>query len=520
MSPSSRLVVLSLLLGPVLASAQVTFVDVTSGALAEPVRSWAASFIDADADGDPDLFVSRFAPEGGNVIFRNDGGTFTAVDAGPLTAGPGSIGHTWADVDNDGDLDVLTAGGTGNAAGFGNTGAGVRLYLNDGAVDGGWTFRQHDAAPFRAADAIEGWTAAWADVDRDGRLDFVVAHPRGFVSDPDQTNHLYRQTAPDDAGPTFERVADSPVTTGLAPYTVATWSDYDLDGDPDLFIGSGPADGSTAPDYLYRNDDGAFTRLTEGVLATDERDGQVMNWQDIDNDGDLDLFVTSYVGGSPEAGRDRLYRNDGGTVMRVLDDPLATDVTGFSLANTWGDVDNDGDLDVFVTTGTPNADLGEDRLYLNDGAGRFTRAWTTDRAATSGATFGDIDGDGDLDLAVTTQAGPAGGPIRLYENRTETGNAWAKLRLVGTASNRSAIGARVEVAAEIGGRVLRQMREVSAQNTFNGQNDLTVHVGLGDATTIASIRVTWPSGTVDAYDDLAVRTTHVLREGDGAAGTR
>ncbi len=508
---AARLALLLACLSPLPAGAQVTFADVTAGDLDVPVRSWGVSFADVDADGDPDLFVSRYSPTGGDALYRNDGGAFTAVDAGPLTAGPGSIGHAWADADNDGDLDVLLVGATGNARGFGDTGGGVRLLLNDGT---GFAYRALDDL-FSPAGGVEGWTGAWADVDGDGRLDVVVAHPAGFVSDPSQPNALVRQVDAVDGRPRFTRVEGGPVTDGLDTYTVPTFSDYDRDGDPDLFIGSGPADGSLDVDHLYRNDGGTFVRITDGAPATDARDGQVMNWQDVDNDGDLDLFVTSFRGGSPAAGLDDLYRNDGdGAFTPVTDDPLTTESTGFSLANTWGDVD----LDVFVTTGGAGA-IGQDRLYLNDGAGRFTRAWTTAPLPTAGAAFGDTDGDGDLDLVVVSQQGdPAGAavhPVRLYENRTDNGNAWVKVRLVGTASNAAGVGAMVSVTATIGGRTVTQLREVSTQNTFNGHNDLTVHVGLGDATSIGAVRVEWPSGQVDVGEDLGVDRTLTVTEGQG-----
>jgi hypothetical protein len=471
--------------------AQITFTDVTAGDLLTPVASWGASWVDYDGDGDLDLFSSRIATTGGNVLYRNDGGLFTAADAGLLTdsGSRGSLGHTWADYDDDGDLDVYVAGGLS------------RLFRNDGG-----TFALVEEGALDPDGDIRGWAAAWGDYDGDGLVDLVVVHPAGFVGDPHQENHLFHN----EGGGAFARVTDTPITDGLAPYTVGTWSDYDLDGDLDLFIGAGPA-GSLGPDYLYENEGGgAFTRITTAPIATDLRDGQVMNWVDYDNDGDLDLYVTNYAG-TPT---NDLYRNDGGVYTTVTTGPLATDTGGLSLASTWGDLDNDGDLDAFVTTAG-----AVDRLYENEG-GVFTRVMgqppVTAATTTSGATLGDYDGDGDLDLAVTSQA--PGQPVRLYRNDLASGNASFLLDLVGVASNRAGIGAKVWATATIGGEAITQLREVSAQNTFNGQNALTVHFGLGDAAVIEALRIAWPSGQVDVYADVAVadfggRATAVEGEG-------
>ncbi|MDX1419085.1 MAG: FG-GAP-like repeat-containing protein [Rubricoccaceae bacterium] len=481
------------------AAAQPNFTDVTEGDLLSTVVSWGASWVDYDGDGDPDLFVSRQSTTGGNALFRNDDGTFTLADAGALTdaSTPGSLGHTWADYDNDGDLDVYTVGGWISGAGH--------LFRNDGG-----TFVVVDEAPVAPADDNRGWSAAWGDYDADGLVDLVVAHPAGFVG-ASQLNHLFHN----EGGGAFARVTDGPIVTDFDPYTVPSWSDYDLDGDLDLFIGSGPANGVTiAPDNLYENDGtGTFTRITTDPIATDPRDGQVMNWVDYDNDGDLDLYVTNYAGKPTND----LYRNDGGGVYTAItDSPLVTDTGGFGLANTWGDLDNDGDLDLFVTTGGG----GLDRLYTNEGGGVFTRVEdqppAADATTTSGATLGDYDDDGDLDLAVTSQASTGPG-TRLYRNDLANGNAWVKVRLRGRDSNRSALGAIVRATATINGASRTQLREVSAQNTFNGQNSLTVHVGLGDATTVDELEITWPSGQVDTHAGLAVNATYNAVEGQGIA---
>jgi len=484
--------------------AQTAFTDVSDASpdLAAPLNAWGTSWVDCDGDGDDDLYAGRETDQltTANALYRNDGGTLVRV-AGAFDGAPPALGHTWGDVDNDGDLDVLTTGAGGSA-----------LFLNDGAC----AFTRATGTPLDGD--VRGWAAAFGDYDADGWLDVVIAHPAFFVGTPVQTNHLFRGTG----GGALERVAEGPVVTGTAPYTVPSWSDYDLDGDLDLFIGSGPADGSLGPDYLYRNllretGTATFERLTDAPLATDRRDGQVMNWVDMDADGDLDLLVTNFTGPAGQQPPHQ-YRNDGGTYTRVTGTPLSTDVSGLGLANTWADVDHDGDLDVFLTTGGPPSSTGEDRLYLNDGAGAFTRlddgsVFVTRRAPTSGASFGDLDGDGDLDLAVSEQAATLGPRVRVWRNDLASARAWLRVRLVGTASNRAGIGARVWVLA--GGRWMH--REVSAQNSFNGHNALTAHVGLGDASAADSVRVEWPSGIVDRLAAVAGHQTLTVVEGQTVA---
>jgi hypothetical protein len=461
------------------------------------VSAWGLSWVDADADGDLDLFVGRAAGATGNQLFINEGGAFDALSDSPLTNATSALGHTWADYDNDGDLDVLTVGNPSV------------LYRNDGDL----AFTPVGEGPLAPAENNRGWSGAWGDYDGDGFVDVVIAHPDGFVGDS-QENHLFHN----EGDGTFTRTTDTPITEGLDAYTIPSWSDYDLDGDLDLFIGSGPIS-SAGADNLYENTgNGAFARITTDPIATDDRDGQVMNWIDHDNDGDLDLYVTSYT-----AATNLFYRNESpdagaGPYVRVETTVLNQPVSCCSTANTWGDFDNDGDLDVFVAVGRLAVSHdGFNQLYINEGDGTFSQdfeneALTETQETTSGATVGDFDNDGDLDLA-TSSASQSTPNLRLYRNDTDNGNSWLKLNLVGTASNRAAIGAKVRATATIGGAPVTQFREVSAQNTFSGQNALTVHFGLGDASSASTLEITWPSGTVDTFEGVSANGFFEVMEG-------
>ena len=438
-----------------------------------------ASWIDFNNDDLLDLFINN------RTLLRNEGnGTFQQVftDIGATQALVTGNGNTWADYDNDGDLDVYVCS------------LQSLLYRNEGEE----TFTQITDGDIGEGMANRGWSCAWADFDNDGDVDLAITHPAGFVG-PATTNHLFTNDGPPNYS--FTRVTSGAIVTGQAAYTVGTWSDFDLDGDMDYFVGAGPANGSTARDFLYQNQltetgTATFARINDGVIATDLQDGQVWNWIDYDNDGDLDAYLTNW--GGPAGGiANRLYRNDDGTFNRVTTGAIVQD-SDISLSSVWADFDNDGDLDCYVA----NDQSQPDRYYQNNGAGSFTRVDTmavAESRTRRGATAGDYDNDGDLDLLAV---GPGNG-IGLYRNDLAGNNHWLKIKTIGTTSNRSGIGAKVRVKATIGGAVVRQIREVLSQNTFNGQNSLDVHVGLGDAAIVDSLTIEWPSGMVDRYANVA-----------------
>ena len=506
------LAVLVLLLLPATAFAQTTFANVTDDFPNLTLRAWGGSWIDYNSDGLLDLFLGHFGLGDGHVLLRNTGTGFERVAVAAFAEGPVMIGHTWGDYDNDGDPDLLAAGNS------------TVLYRNDGND----LFTMVTTGVIGEQAANRGWAAAWGDYDNDGHLDLVVAYPVGFVDGPPIPNQLLHNTGDG----TFERVTDGPVVEGLDTYTIPSWADYDLDGDLDLFIGSGPASGGVDPDHLYRNrlaetGTASFERITGLNIADDPRDGQVMNWIDYDNGGDLDLFVTNYLGTNdpnfislpPD-----LYRNEGdGTFTRITDSPLTQRANGNDLANVWGDLDNDGDLDVIIATARVVAGpgIGEQRIFFNNGDGTFEvggRLTGLLRETTSsGASLGDYDNDGDLD-AVITSVSPGIPENLVYRNNLSNGNGWIKLRLEGTMSNRSAIGAVVRVTAQIGGQTIRQLRQVSAQNSFGGQNSLIVHFGLGDAARIEELVISWPSGQETRVERVLPNQTVTVVEGEPFGG--
>lgn len=450
-----------------------------------------AAWIDYNNDGLLDLFVARQS-----VIYKNNGsGNFEKVFINVQSV---SLGTSWGDFNNDGFIDVLLTAGSAH---------GSSVYKNNG--DG--TFSK--VITGAAGDSIynSAWGGAFGDFNNDGYIDFVLAAANNFIG----INHVNRLLLNNGAG-SFINIDTTAITDTLAPYTIPMWSDYDQDGDIDLFIGSGPATGTPTRDYIYQNlkhESGTwgFTRINTPDIGTDLVDGQVWNWIDYDNDGDLDACLTNYSASITN----RIYRNNGnGTYTKMSAGQIgsiASDV-GSSLTNTWGDFDNDGFIDCYIT----NDGSQYSWFYHNNGNGTFSRVDSLVVHVTGpsfGAVSGDYDNDGDLDMYIAGGANSKG----LYRNDLNNGNKWVNIKCVGvggaSGSNLSAIGTRVKIKAVINGTPMWQIREVLAQNSFNGMNMLNAHFGLGNASSIDSLMITWPRGLTQVFTNVSVNKFYKATEG-------
>lgn len=428
-----------------------------------------AAWIDFNNDGLTDLHVSD------EYIFQNVGNGQFVWFTGNLTSGAsaGPASASWADYDNDGDIDCFMGG------------AQSRLFRNDGT--GQFTL---DAGIFPISNNYVAWAAALGEVNNDGRVDLCIAYANGFHPGTTPTPCWYFLQ---DSSGHLQQASGYDFTTLLRPYTVPYFSDYDLDGDMDLFIASGPG-GSPALDYCYRNlkiETGLDTleRITNTTFAQQVQDGQCYNFIDIDNDGDLDLCLTNWFG-APS----RLYKNDNGGYTSVLT-PFTNTAT--RLSNCWGDYDNDGDLDVIISTN--NAPVS---YYTNDGNGLFTPVSYDMTTYTGGACIinSDYDNDGDLDAFI----GGVGTARGQYLNDSLSGNNhWINITCEGSVSNRTAIGTIIRLKSHINGQDVWQIREINSMNSFQGHNDHRVHFGLGDATVIDSLMIRYPSGILEVFTNVS-----------------
>jgi hypothetical protein len=479
-----------------------TFTKITAGHIATSVAtSFGAAWGDFDDDGFIDLIVSNNGPD---FLYRNNrDGTFTQITAGPIVINESdsASGVAWADYDNDGQLDLVVGKDPGKNNLFHNSGDGTFTKTAGNAVV---TDEQSNST-------------IWGDYNNDGYVDLLVTATGGAL------NRLYRNNGDG----SFTKMASGMVGSIASDgghADSATWGDYDNDGDLDVVITH-----YDAKNFFYRNNgDGTFTKLFGAQTGDLDAPSSVSggpSWGDYDNDGDLDLFVMQ--GLSLEPRNDTLFRNNGnGTFTSMTSDVVGQAVSDHSHGQScaWADYDNDGWLDLFVTgcglLGSTDHG-GKSLLYHNNGDGSFTKitagSLVNDVNWSEGGIWGDYDNDGFMDLFVAN-GGLAGYPPpldpqanSLFHNNGNS-NAWLKLKLIGTVSNRAAIGAKVRVRATIAGKTFWQMREISGGDGFLSQNDMRPNFGLGDASVAEMIRIEWPSGIVQELRDVPSRQILAITE--------
>ncbi len=446
-----------------------------------------ASFVEINGDEFVDIFV---APK--SLFYNNGDGTFTRGKDLAFTHQNSTAGSSCADLDNDGDNDLIVSC------------LPSKVYFNDG--NGNF---KDSSSKLPSFSNYGSWAVAIGDYNKDRELDFIFAHANGYhpPSTPSPCKFYIQKAG--SFNPILQ--SDYSFSNELFSYTCPTWSDYDLDGDMDLFIASGPAKGTPDYDYCFKNlkvetGKDSLEQMTNELFAKQKQDGQCYNFIDFDNDCDLDLCLSNYL-----SAKTRMYKNTNG-IYTELSTPFTNTTT--NISNCWGDYDNDGDMDVIITN-----DNQTTKYYQNNGIGSFTylNGGFTTPTATNGIANGDYDNDGDLDI-ITNGVGNNGNTssVGLYINDTVARNrSFINLKLTGVESNRSGIGAFVKLHAIIYGKPVWQIREVSAQNTFQGQNDIRVHFGLGDATAADSIIIIWPSGKIDRYYNYAAHTFYNITEGFG-----
>lgn len=414
--------------------------------------SWTASWVDINNDGYDDLFTTDRRSNKPNLIYiNNKNGGFTR---GQNIASDSaiSITSTWADVNNDGFTDLLVLNNTRKPNVF---------YENKNGV----LTKKQDQPFTQSVSYYHG--GAFSDYDNDGKADLFMCNYF-----PTKYNELYRNNGATGFVKELSNTIPAQANQSIGP----SWADYDGDGFPDLFVPNGNGNKNS----LFHNEgNGRFTKAQNAVSADG---GQSVGscWGDYDNDGDLDLFVTN-----SNATGNFLYSNEGnGQFKKITTGPVVTDKAN-SHGCSFADIDNDGDLDLYVSN-----DKNFKLLYINDGKGGFEKKEDEVVCFNYGNAFGhawsDFDHDGDLDLVVATHSNQ---PNALFTNNGNSNN-WIEVHLKGKVSNASAIGATIRVYA--GGQW--QMREVNSQSGFGGQSSFTQHVGLGQAGRIDSLIFQWPSG--------------------------
>ena len=503
------------------------------------------AFYDYDNDGWLDIFlVNGWRLEGfpsgqeptSHLFKNNRDGTFTDV-----TLKAGLVHHGWGqgvcigDYDNDG-FDDLFVSYFGKNVLYHNNGDGTFSDVTDKAGVGGNGKRWNTGCAF-------------VDYDRDGKLDLFVANyidlDLATAPVPESGPCLYKGVMVACGPPglkggknilfhnngdgTFTDVSESSGilnangTYGLGVLT----ADFDNDGWPDIYVAN-----DSAPSALYQNKkNGKFEDIAVEAGCALSPDGKPqagmgVSAADYDLDGNLDIVKTNFAGDTPS-----LYRNIGSANFE--DATFAAGLGAHTQYLGWGcgffDFDNDGWADILICNGHVYPEVEQLKteagyaqhklLYRNMRNGRFEEVTDlagpgiTAAVAARGCAFGDFDNDGDIDMVVNT----VNGLPQLLRCDSTSGNNWIKVKLVGTKSNRSGIGARVSCVATFPGETKphKQIDEVRSGGGYFSQSDLRVHFGLGKAEKVDVIELRWPSGQVDTLKDLAVNQFVTVKEGSG-----
>jgi len=479
----------------------LSFTDVTSEAGADDKgRGKGVAFADIDGDGDWDMYVSNKG--GANVLYRNDSSpgnirfTDITADAGDNLGDAGyCMGSVFADVDNDGDADLFIARG-GQYEIEAN-----RLLRNDSA-DGTIHFTDITG---EAGVGTRDFTyqGSFGDYDNDGDLDLFMANYGVNVKD-----RLFRN---DSIGGKV-RFTDVSAEAGVSLpgwSWAANFTDINGDGWQDIYVVAGRYPAGEANRLFRNNGDGTFTEIAREVGLADPNWGLGASWQDIDRDGDADLFISNYVG------ENKLFRNDGGWKFTDISAEAGVANDGWGKGPTFADVDHDGDLDFYEG----DCKLAN-QFYINDGSGNFTDVAAglpdleNEGVRTKATAFSDFDGDGDLDLYVVNW----NVPNRIYMNNQNDDN-YLKVRVRGSLSSRMAVGtlAAVYEAGRAGdmdhflGR-----RELQTATGFCSQEAPELHFGLSSGSTYDLV-VTFPSGSAVTMKDVKPGQTLTVEEPSGIA---
>lgn len=519
----------------------------------------AVSVADANGDGRPDLYATSSAFGRPNALFvqqadgdfRDEAATAGIADLNRDGEGV-SMGSVWADVDNDGDEDLFVY-----KWGY------AQLLRNELVPSGALRFTDVTQAA-----GLRRWmnsnSAVWFDYDRDGLVDLYVA---GYFSETLdlwklQTtqimqdsfefatngghNYLWRNLGPDAQGqPRFEDVTARTGADSTRWTLALAAADFDGDGWPDLYLAN-----DYGPEELLHNVGGQRFERAEVGLSEDSKSGMAVALGDTHNRGRFDVYVTNICKAGFLYQGNNLRLNglhDGGRFDNVAEGAVAD--CGWSWGAQFGDLNNDGWLDLYVVNGFISADRDQDYWYdMSKVAGaksdvfEDTRNWApigtrslsgyeasrvllalagrrfVDVAAAVGATdeldgravaFADLWSDGTLDVVIANQKGP----LLIYRNDVDAARDWVGFALTGTRSNRSAIGAQLTLEwTPAEGAPLRQTKVVDGGSGFCSQNDRRLHFGLGTGARDVKATVRWPSGTEQVLAAPALREIHALTE--------
>jgi hypothetical protein len=496
-----------------------------AGALGLDMEGLAGGAIvdDFDGDGFLDVVTSNWALDGQLRLFHNEGnGRFTerTREAGLLGL-VGGLNIMQTDYNNDGLLDIWVPRGAWRGKQGRTT---PSLLRNNG--DGSFTDVTEEAGLLKPHPSQ---TSVWFDYDGDGWLDLVVGNETTDPADPDPCELFHNNH-----NGTFTECAVASGIDVKAFVKGIACADYDNDGRPDLYFS---ILGKSGPNKLFHNDgpDAAghwkFTEVGAKAGIGEMLTTFATFFFDYDNDGYEDLFVSGYsvkgVGdiaadylGMPTSGaRAKLYHNNRNGTFTDVTEAAHLNHVYLTMGHNFGDLDNDGWLDFYLGTGNPDLSVLVPNRMLRNAGGKYFQDVTTAGGfghlqKGHGVAFADFDNDGQQDVFIVVGGAVPGDMSRcaLFHNPGNT-NHWVKLKLEGLKANRVAIGARIKVALETPSGPRDVYKTVNSGGSF-GSSPLMQHIGLGDATSIVSVEISWPgSGLHQSVKGLALDHSYRLQEG-------
>jgi hypothetical protein len=486
---------------------------------ADGYLGFGCAILDLDDDGDQDLVI--LGATGGRVgVFENDGqGLFTdRSESSGIPAMPSASGLAAGDYDGDGLLDLYLTQ-VGEYTRFPQSELFPNLLLHN---DGGLQFTEVGVHA-GVDDLGAGKGAAFGDYDGDGWLDLFVSNYNGIVTGTEQLNDkLYRNLG----NGTFDDVSASQGVDSDGFGFQAVWFDYDLDGDVDLYLSNDRGHINGRPNQFWRNDSGRLVNVSAESGTQAGLFSMGIGCGDLDGNGWPDLHCTNISGYDDDVGGVfPLFLNQSDGTFTESSVAAGVDVLDSPRSTGWGsivlDYDNDGHPDLYV-----NLQFEPNRLFT--GGGTFPLADIAPAVAATGSAepsfssaAGDVDGDGDLDLLLNNLSGAA----ELLINHEGEKRNWIRYRMAGQAPNHWAVGGRTHTRTG----TQWQLREILAGgNSYLGQNELIMHIGLGSAPQVDELMAVWPGGrTTRMLTRLPANRSWTLypperlgdTDGDGAVGS-
>jgi enediyne biosynthesis protein E4 len=456
---------------------------------------------DVNGDGWIDLLVLRGDLGPAKLYINQGNGSFAdeATSRGLDITGGLANGALIADVDADGDVDILVGGQYIADPGYVSP---PRLWRNDGS--GHFT---EDSSFISSWDGFDSWSAALGDADGDGDLDLAFGR---WARTSGAREHLFRNNgagmfAPADLASGLNAQFSTPFDHSFTP----NFADLDGDGRLDLLY-TGDFSSSRV---FHQQAGGVFSNVTTAVISDENGMGAAV--ADFDNDGDLDWFVSAIFDPGTPVGNwgtsgNRLYRNDGSGSFTDVTTAAGVRDGGWGWGSCFADFNADGWLDLYMVNGMlgPQATLFNNdpaRLFMANGDGSFSEhasdLGVADTGQGRGIVCADFDRDGDVDIFVQNGYGTT----RLFRNDMVGATRTLTVSLDGAAENRSGIGARVWLQGEMG----TQMREISAGNNFLSSNPAEAIFGLGASDRYSAVRVRWPDGRESSTGYRATRQRRI-----------